>query len=302
MDPATSAEAVKLFTERGGTELDTAYVYTGGESERILGRILAHDAPPAAAVATKVNPNVEGARVSLSPAVVELQFGESLERLSLEAVDLLYLHMPDNETPVEHTLEAVNRLHLEGRIGRLGLSNYAAWQVVDCWRICEREGWIRPSVYQGMYSAITRAVEDELFPCLRRLGMSFYAYNPLAGGLLTGKHRRVDDDPAPGRFRDNPLYPPRFWTPAHFAAVDHMRAACTAEGVSMVEAALRWMRHHSLLDGTRGDALIVGASTLGQVRANLDALDAGPLSEELTGAFDEACALARPEAPTYWRR
>jgi aflatoxin B1 aldehyde reductase len=79
-----------------------------------------------------------------------------------------------------------------GKFKRFALSNYAAWEVMEIYHICKQRGFVLPTVYQGMYNALTRDVERELFPCLRRLGMSFYAYNPLAGGLLTGRYSYDD--------------------------------------------------------------------------------------------------------------
>jgi aflatoxin B1 aldehyde reductase len=301
MHADVSARAVEAFAAAGGGEIDTAYVYTSGASETILGEILSRYARDRFHVATKVNPFVAGERVSLSANEVERQLGTSLERLRLDRVDLLYLHTPDNETPLEETLEACARLHEAGRFHRLGMSNYASWQVADAWHTCDREGWPRPSVYQGMYNAVTREVESELLPCLRHLGMAFYAYNPLAGGLLTGKHRSFRDDPPAGRFRDNPLYTPRFWKASYFEALEAVRAACASAGTSMTSAALRWMTHHSDLTGRPDDAVIVGASTMAQLEENLTALAASPLHESIVHALDDAWEVARPDCPRYWR-
>ena len=112
-----------------------------------------------------------------------------------KAVDLFYLHWPDGETPLETTLGATQRAYEAGRFQRLGLSNFSVEEVVRVHSHMSERGWIRPTVYQGMYNALTRDVEDELLPTLRRLRMSFYAYNPLAGGLLTGKQHLYDTDP-----------------------------------------------------------------------------------------------------------
>ena len=97
-----------------------------------------------------------------------------------------YLHAPDHETPLAETLKACDELHKSGKFKELGLSNYAAWQVSEVMNLCKSNNWVKPTVYQGMYSAITRAVEAELFPCLRYYGIRFYAFSPLGGGILTG--------------------------------------------------------------------------------------------------------------------
>jgi len=91
---------------------------------------------------------------------------------------------PDSATPIESTLSAVQELHDEDLFEEFGLSNFSAWQVAQAWEIAARHGWIKPSVYQGLYNAITRAVEPELFKCLGNYGIRFHAYNPLAGGAF----------------------------------------------------------------------------------------------------------------------
>uniref|UniRef100_A0A670ZJS4 Aldo-keto reductase family 7 member A2 n=1 Tax=Pseudonaja textilis TaxID=8673 RepID=A0A670ZJS4_PSETE len=169
---------------------------------------------PAVKIATKANP-WDGK--TLKAQSVRSQLEESLQRLRLPSVDLFYLHAPDHETPVEETLRACNELHKEGKFKALGLSNYASWEVAEICTLCKAHQWLLPTVYQGMYNATTRQVEKELFPCLRHFGMSFYAYNPLAGGLLTGKYKYEDKDlsqPPTGRFFGNDwarVYRDREW-------------------------------------------------------------------------------------------
>ena len=156
---------------------------------------------------------------------------------------------------------------------------------------------IRDRVYQGMYNAVTRDVEPELLPCLRHLGMSFYAYNPLAGGLLTGRYLGATEVPSQGRFSEQANYVPR----SYLTAMEGVQMACEAAGVSMSAAAICWMCHHSNLDAAAGDAVILGASTQEQLAANLDACRAGPLDEALVQAFDDAWETCRSDCPPYFR-
>nr|XP_035163858.1 aflatoxin B1 aldehyde reductase member 2 isoform X2 [Callithrix jacchus] len=193
MDPPASAAAVRAFLERGHAELDTAFMYSDGQSETILGGLGLGlgGGDCRVKIATKANP-WDGK--SLKPDSVRSQLEMSLKRLQCPRVDLFYLHAPDHGTPVEETLRACHQLHQEGKFVELGLSNYAAWEVAEICTLCRSNGWILPTVYQGMYNATTRQVETELFPCLRHFGLRFYAYNPLAGGLLTGKYKYEDKD------------------------------------------------------------------------------------------------------------
>ena len=95
-----------------------------------------------------------------------------------------YLHGPDRTTPYEETLRAVNELYKEGKFKRFGISNYVSWEVAEIVGICRSNGWVQPTAYQGLYNAIQRKVEPELFPCLRKFGIAFYEFNPRTSHLL----------------------------------------------------------------------------------------------------------------------
>ncbi|XP_060766457.1 aflatoxin B1 aldehyde reductase member 2-like isoform X2 [Neoarius graeffei] len=195
-DADTSAKMVRVFLERGHSELDSAFMYTDGEAETLIG---AMQLPPAVRISTKANP-WDGK--TLKPESVCSQLETSLKRLRAQSIDIFYLHAPDHENPILDTLRTCNELYKEGKFKEFGLSNYASWEVAEIHSICKHNSWVLPTVYQGMYNAITRQVETELLPCLRHFGMRFYAYNPLAGGLLTGKYQYEDKDGAQpsGRF------------------------------------------------------------------------------------------------------
>jgi aflatoxin B1 aldehyde reductase len=182
----------------------------------------------------------------------------------------------------------------------LGLSNFPAWMVVDIWHLCKERGWPQPSVYQGMYNGLSRKPESELFPALRRLNIRFYAYNPLAGGMLTGKHVKYDDTPMPGRFARLQSYRARYWKKSYFDAVNVLVAKCREAGVEPAEAAFRWLAHHSCLDQARGDGILIGASSMNQLEQNLAAPGNGPLPEAVVSAFGTAWDEARPDSPEYF--
>lgn len=250
------------------------------------------------------------------------------EALKTECVDILYLHAPDIHTPIEATLEAVQELYVAGAFKELGLSNYPSWEVMYIWQHCNAKGYVKPTVYQGMFNAITRAVEQELLPCLRKLGMRFYAYNvsavgraalvvgarrspvfvcaaremqPLAGGMLTGKHTR-DSTATDTRFDpSNDMYRRRFWRDSVFDALALLRPACEAASVPMAEASIRWLMHHSELSGGDNDGVIIGASSQGHLDANVAAANAGPLPAEVVAAFDGAWQLCKHDCPKYFR-
>lgn len=298
VDSEDSLSMVRHYLAAGHVELDTAYVYNGGDSERILGSILQQPDCTAAQVATKVNPRVTG---KLNAAAVNAQMLESLHRLQREQVDILYLHFPDPHTPLEETLAACAKLHTAGRFRELGLSNFPAWEVVNIWHLCQARGWPVPTVYQGLYNGLSRKAEDELFPALRKLSIRFYAYNPLAGGLLSGKYKNYADQPVEGRFTHRPNYRGRYWKKGLFDALQVLDQACKENDIAVVEAAYRWLAFHSELDQFQGAGIVIGASSVAQLVQNLDALGKGPLPGAVGGAFAVAWEEACPECPNYFQ-
>ena len=298
VDAVGTRTMLDSFASTGQRELDTAYMYNDGATEILLGELLSDGANPDFAIATKVNPwDGDG----LSAGEVRKQFSASLERLGRSSVDLLYLHGPDRDTPILETLEACQSFFEKGCFREFGLSNYAAWEVAEAVELCRSRGWVLPTVYQGLYNALNRDVESELMPCLRHFGIRFYAYNPLAGGLLTGKHQGFSEDPQPGRFEDNPGYQSRYWTKAYFAAMEKFSTACDEFDIRPGDAAIRWMVHHSAMSGDKGDGIILGASKPGHLAQNLDAVCGGRLPDEVIAALDAGWELVRPDCFRYFR-
>ena len=291
-----AGEFINAFLDAGYEELDTAYVYNDGTCERLLGEVLPGLGRPYK-IATKVNPRISG---RLDGDAAYKQVNESLERMNLPSVDTVYLHFPDPKTPVESVLEAMADLHSQGKFKELGLSNFPAWMVTDVWHICDSRGWVKPTVFQGIYNPLTRKAETELNACLNHFGMRFYAYNPLAGGLLTGRYGAFEDDPTDGRFTHRPNYQKRYWKKSFFEAVDLIRKAGEKYGINTIEATYRWLAFHSMLDGNRGDAILIGASKLGHLQQNMDTLKAGSLPEEMVEAFNQAWAITKADSPEYF--
>jgi aflatoxin B1 aldehyde reductase len=233
---------------------------------------------------------------------------ESLKALRTSKIDLWYLHGPDRSTPYEDTLREVNNLHEEGFFKRFGISNYMAWEVAQICEICRRHGWIQPTVYQGVYNAIHRTVEQELFPCLRYYGISFYEYNPLAGGYLTDRYQRETERDAiekgsrfDPRTLQGQLYRTRYWNPSMFDALETLRTAVAEYNMTEAECALRWVVHHSMLRVDKHDAIIIGASSFKQLQENLLNLEKGPLPDRIVEAFNQGWEKTRATTWMYWR-
>ena len=141
-----------------------------------------------------------------------------------------------------------------------------AWEVAQICEICEAHGWVKPVVYQGIYNALNRTVEAELFPCLRHYGMGFYAYNPLGGGFFTGTFKKESEVEKGSRFDPNKwqgkMYRAKYFRDEYFQALDIVKPAAEKYGLAMAEVALRWMTHHSQLGQKYPDAILTGASRL----------------------------------------
>jgi aflatoxin B1 aldehyde reductase len=179
-------------------------------------------------------------------------------------------------------------------------------QVAQICEICIRNNWIRPTIYQGVYNVFSRRIEDELIPCLRHYKISFYAYAPLAGGLMTGKYSRDQTNFEPGsRFAPGTvtsrIYHSRFWNDLYFDGIEEVKAAADKHGLTLAEVALRWLSWHSKLERETGDAVIVGASSVKHLEQNLQDLEKGQLPEEVTEAANSAYSKVRAVAPPYYQ-
>ena len=293
-----AGEMVRISIENGINELDTAYVYNNGESERILGRVLKELDESTYKIATKVNPRVTG---KLDRESIIGQFNESLNRLKKDSVDVLYLHFPDREVPLEEILSTCDELHKAGKFRELGVSNYSAEMVEEACTTAKRREYIAPTVYEGVYNVLSRNAEGELFDTIRKYGIRYTAYNPLAGGLLTGKYTSLDSTPADGRFAARAGYKQRYWKESFFNAVDRLRKACENANIPMAEAALRWLSYHSSMDAGQGDGIIIGASKISQLLQNIEAVRKGPLPQSVSDVYDAVWQECRDDAPPYFR-
>lgn len=289
-------EFINTYLDAGYNELDTAYVYNEGNCERLLGEALNEIDRPYT-IATKVNPRISG---KLDGEAAYKQVNESLARLGRDCVDIVYLHFPDPATPVISVLEACADLHEQGKFKELGLSNFPAWMVADVWHICDKHGWVKPTIYQGIYNPLTRKAETELNACLDHYGMRFYAFNPMAGGLLTGRYGKFEDAPTDGRFTHRPNYQGRYWKKSYFDAVEIIKSAAEKHGITSIEATYRWLAYHSMLNGDRGDGILIGASKMSHLKQNMESVEKGPLPDDVLAAFEEAWNISKKDSPEYF--
>jgi aflatoxin B1 aldehyde reductase len=155
-----------------------------------------------------------------------------------------------------------------------------------------------------MYNAILRNIETELIPACRRYGLDVLVYNPIGGGFFSGKIK-LNEIPAEGRFAKDAImgewYRDRYFQDANFEALRIIENAAKKYNLTLVETALRWIVHHSKL-GIKGgnDGILIGVSSVGQLKSNLKDCEKGPLPEEVVKALDEGWAIAKPTSPDYW--
>jgi len=198
-DEAASRAMFDACLEAGITHFDTAHLYTDGAAETLLGRFAAPHRDRLV-IATKA-----GYSGGAGAANIRAQFDQSRRRLGMDHVEILYLHRFDPDTALEETLECFADLKSRGLIGHVGLSNFAAWQVMKADCIAARLD-LRVSILQPMYSLLKRQAEVEILPMAAAEGMVVAGYSPLAGGLLTGKYARGET----GRLTDNARYQRRY--------------------------------------------------------------------------------------------
>lgn len=297
VDEAEAGRMVAACREAGVTMFDTSNNYAGGASEEILGRVV-RPFRDDVLISTKGGSPVgqsDAALAGLGRRALHRAVDDSLRRLGTDHIDIYYLHRPDPATPIEETLAAMDELVRAGKVRRLGQSNFAAWQITEMNYLARLNGWPPALLSQPLYNLLGRRIEDEYVACAQHLGLTSITYNPLAGGLLTGKHR-PGETPEDGTRFSKASYRDRYWNPAQFDAVERLRALADEAGLTLVELAFRWILGRPVVDG-----MLLGASRLEQLESNLAAVDGPPLGEDLMAACDDVWADLRGAAPLYNR-
>lgn len=284
-DEQTSFAVLGAAADAGVNFIDTADVYpipvsleTVGRTEEIVGKWL-RGRRDGFVLATKCRmqmgpgPNDSG----LSRKHVLAAIDESLRRLGTDYVDLYQVHAPDSETPIDETLGALDSIVQSGKARYIGCSNFQAWQLANALCTSDRLGLARFDSAQPRYNILYREVEHELFPLCENKGVGVIVYNPLAGGFLTGKHRRGAPPAANTRFAvAGKLYLDRYWNEASFEAVGRLRSFFENRGKSLTHAALGWV-----LNQRQVTSAIVGATSPEQLSDSLRGVDLDLDKEEL---------------------
>jgi 1-deoxyxylulose-5-phosphate synthase len=301
MDTAESA---------GITFFDTADVYPLGGTleqvgltEEIIGRWMKErGARERIVLATKCRgqmgpgPNDEG----LSRKHVIKACEDSLRRLQTDYIDLYQTHRADPATPIEETMRAMDDLVRAGKVRYVGCSNYQAWQLADALWTSRLHGLARYDCLQPRYNLLFRMIEDELVPLCQEHGVGIIAYNPLAGGMLTGKYL-ANRQLQPGTRFDLPrrgeTYRQRYWNDSVFDALDELNAVLQPRGRSLTHVALAWV-----LSRPGITSAILGASRAEQITDSVKAIDVALDAEELEACDEVWYRLPRAKDPEIARR
>jgi aryl-alcohol dehydrogenase-like predicted oxidoreductase len=294
-----AAAMLDAALDAGISHLDTANGYAGGESERMLARLLdgRRDRVTLATKAGMPHPDA-GEHSPLSAAGLRASVEGCLSRLGTDHVDLFYLHQPDRAAPLAETLGTIAELVAEGKIRALGVSNYAAWQIAEVNHTADEVGAPRPVAAQQLYNLLARRIEEEYAEFAAVTGLTTVVYNPLGGGLLTGRHS-LDSDPAEGRFGNSRLasmYKQRYWNAAIFDAVQQLSVVAEKAGIPLTELALRW-----LVTKPAAGPILLGGSKVEHLRSNIAAVAKGPLDADVVDACDDIGAALRGPMPNYNR-
>ncbi len=295
-DQIASSRMVHRCIDEGINFFDTANVYQAGTAESMLGEAI-RGKREKLIIATKVGGKIgeyPSERRLCKRAILQAIDG-SLTRLKTDYVDLYYLHQPDHDVAIEETLSTLQELVRIGKIRYPATSNYAAWQLCEMLGIADKQGYTPAYVSQPMYNLLARGIEQEYLPMAKKYDVSVLAYNPLAAGMLTGKHRE-NAITAGTRFDRNPMYQERYWHSQNFSAVETLKRTAEKNGRSLISVAVNWLLHH-----TATDCVILGASQIEQLEQNLAACTEGPLSSGILKVCDEVWSRLRSPVPIYNR-
>lgn len=284
LDTEGARKVVHAALDAGITLLDTSDSYgVNGGSESALGEILGDrrkDVVLATKFASPLN-REKSTRYNGSRGYIMGAVEDSLLRLKTDYIDLYQYHFPDQLTPIEETLRALDDLVKQGKVRYLGCSNLPAWQLVDASWTSRHHNLHGLQSTQAEYNLISRAAETELFPALRRTGMTLLPYFPLASGLLTGKYRKGQATPADTRM--NMAYFKTGLTDANLDKVEKLIAFSEARGKSILELAFSWLASQPIVS-----SVIAGATRPEQVVANAAAAS-WKLSAEDMVEIDTIC-------------
>ena len=267
-DETMSGRLYNACRDAGITLFDCADVYAGGRSEEILGKLIKPHRNEVVITSKGYFPTGSGANARGSTRLHLVHAVEaSLRRLNTDRIDIYFLHRMDDMTPMDQTLRAIEHLISQGKIVYLGLSNFAAWQIVKALGISALHDWSPAIAIQPMYNLIKRTAESEILPMALSEGLGVLPYSPLAGGLLTGKYTSGTKGQK-GRLSENKMYGIRYGLPSYQSSADAFCSYAKEHGYHPVSLAISWVASHPAVT-----APLIGARNLAQLTPALESVN-----------------------------
>ena len=302
-DHDDSIAIIHAALDAGINFLDTADVYSRGESEEIVGKALAGGRRDSVVLATKAHgrmhdddPNAFGN--SRRWLVKEVE--DSLRRLKTDWIDLYQIHRPEPDTDIDQTLGALSDLVTAGKVRAIGSSTFPAWQIVQAQWVAEQRGRERFVCEQPPYSMLIRAIERDVLPACEQYGMGVIPWSPLAGGWLSGRYSK--DGESPGSSRRAQMIPSRYdmsipGNQAKLEAAQALGEVAEQAGMPLIEMSLRFVTSHPAVT-----AAIIGPRTMEQLESQLSVLERPTLPGEVLDRIDEIVAPGTNvnQADTGW--
>lgn len=270
LDEEAGRQMVRTALDHGVNFLDTAFIYGPKRSEELIGEVLKERGNRSEAVIATKAAHVltdEGEKINNSPAFLKKSVDEALGRLQTDYIDLFYIHFPDEETPKDEAVGALQELREAGKIRHIGVSNFSLEQLKEA----NKDGHV--DVFQGEYNLLAREAERELFPFMTAQNISFVPYFPLASGLLTGKYDQTAtfDD-----LRSGLPYFQKDVFASNLEKVEQIRPIAESKGVELAHVVLAWYLTRDAID-----VIIPGAKQSEQVLNNLKTLDVTLSQDEI---------------------
>lgn len=267
----TEADSITIIhhaIDKGVNFIDTANVYSKGRAEAIVGKALRNkrdgivlSSKCSLAMSDAVNDG------GLSRSTIVRHVNDSLKRLKTDFLDILFLHYPDEHTSIEEIVHTMSLLIRDGKIRHYGLSNFPAWQCCAIVHTARELRLPEPVVTENVYNLVTRGIDDELIPFVEEYRLGLITFNPLAGGLLTGKHSRTKTAVG-SRLAIDEGYFNRYCRDGNFTALDTLIEISNSIGMAPAQLAYRWLLSKSYIA-----SVICGVSTLSQLESNLESCD-----------------------------
>ncbi|KAF7960418.1 hypothetical protein EAE96_000101 [Botrytis aclada] len=301
-DMGALADALKSLNIN---EIDTAAIYpitSPGLSEELLGEI--EYGKRGFLIDTKIITSMQGGDNTMTAEAIEYSLSKSLKALKVDKLHIFYCQGPDKSTPIPQQAAAMDAHHRAGKFDHLGVCNFSAAMLEEWMDVATQQNLIKPRFFQGQYNLFCRSYESSLFPILRKHDIHFIGFSPLAGGFLTGKLTRANTDVELDGTRfavtegNIPGVAYRHWydkTCMH-DGIRRMDALCADAGIALAEAAYRWVLFHSMVDASKGDAVIVGPRSAEQLRRYDEFARKGRLPEALVEGLNGLWEGVREDA------